>query len=137
MRHITATARLAAFAALCALSHLAAAASLEEALDSYVEGLRVGDVRTLEQLFFADGQFCSGGAGKIRCSRFADVLPSWVERPDSKARGKVIAKDFVGETMANVTYELEFNGDSYVDYLLLYKTEGRWLVVAKTTFIRP
>ena len=119
------------------MSQAAVASSVEDALDAYVEGLRIGDVKTLGEVFFATGQFCRASLGAIRCTSFADSLPSWVEKPDPKARGKVVAKEVVGDSMASVTYELEFGGDSYIDYLLLYKKEGRWVVVAKTTFIKP
>lgn len=135
MGHVTS--KLAALAVLAALSQTAAAASVEDALDAYVKGLRIGDMKTLGEVFFADGQFCRANQGGIRCSSFAEVLPSWVERPDPKARGKVVSKEVVGDSMANVIYELEFGGDTYIDNLLLYKKEGRWVVVAKTTTIKP
>ena len=134
MRRITA--RLTTFAAFVVTSQAAAATSVEDALDTYVEGLRIGDASTLREVFLADGQFCRANLGEIRCSSFAEALPSWVEKPDPKARGRIVSKQVVGDSMASVTYELEFNGDSYIDYLLLYKKEGRWLVVAKTTFIK-
>ena len=134
MRRFTAT--LTTFAALAVMSQAAAATSVEGALDAYVEGLRIGDVSTLAEVFFADGQFCRANLGEIRCSSFAEALPSWVEKPDHRTRGRIVSKEVVGDAMARVTYELEFNGDSYIDYLLLYKKEGRWLVVAKTTFIK-
>lgn len=131
------TARWVTLAALATLSQAAAADSVEEALDAYLQGLRAGDVKTLGQLFFATGQFCRANPAGIRCSTFADSLPSWVERPDPKARGRVVSKEVVGDSMASVTYELEFGGDSYTDYLLLYKRDGRWVVVAKTTHVKP
>lgn len=108
---------------------------LEEALSAYVEGLRTGNVKTLERLFLKDGQFCLNGADGIECSAFAAVLPTWAAKPDPGARGKVIAMEVIGDSMASVTYELQFGDRSYVDHLLLYIQEGRWVVVAKTTFI--
>ena len=122
--------------ALLAVSQAATASSLEKALDAYVDGLRTGDVQTLNKLFFSDGQFCLNRQAEISCSSFADVLPSWVAKPDPKTRGRIISQEAVGESMARVTYGLEFNGTSYVDYLLLYQKDGHWVVVAKTTFIK-
>ncbi len=131
------SARWATLAALVTLSPAALATTVEDALEAYVEGLRIGDVKTLGEVFFATGQFCRSSQGGIRCSTFAESLPSWVEKPDPKARGKMVSKEVLGDSMASVTYELEFGGDSYTDYLLLYKKEGRWLVVAKTTLVKP
>jgi hypothetical protein len=128
--------RLTALLAVFALSQPAMASSLENALEAYVDGLRSGDVKTLSKLFYDDGQFCLNGKAGIKCSSFAQTLPSWVEQPDSKARGKILSKEVTGPSMARVTYELEFNGTTYVDYLLLYQRDDRWLVVAKTTFIK-
>lgn len=125
-------------AALVPLSQAVAAAatSVEDALEKYVEGLRLGDAKILGEVFFADGQFCRTDLREIRCSSFAEVLPAWVMNPDPKARGRIVSKEVTEDSMARVTYELEFNGDSYIDYLLLYKKEGRWHVVAKTTSVK-
>lgn len=128
--------RLASLLAVLALSQPAMASSLENALEAYVDGLRSGDVKTLNKLFYDDGQFCLNGKAGIKCSSFAQTLPSWVEQPDPKARGKILSKEVTGPSMARVTYELELNGTTYVDYLLLYQRDERWLVVAKTTFIK-
>ncbi|MGH8252216.1 MAG: nuclear transport factor 2 family protein [Steroidobacteraceae bacterium] len=113
----------------------ACASSLEESLSAYVEGLRTGNVKTLEKLFHKDGQFCLNSADGIECSSFAAVLPTWAAKPDPGARGKVKAMEVIGDSMASVTYELQFGERSYVDHLLLYIQEGHWVVVAKTTFI--
>jgi Putative lumazine-binding len=43
--------------------------------------------------------------------------------------------EVIGDSMASVTYELQFGERSYVDHLLLYLQQGQWVVVAKTTFI--
>jgi hypothetical protein len=135
MRRIIACS-IAVFAFL-AVVQAATAGSVENALEAYVDGLRSGDVKTLNKLFFNDGQFCASRAAGIKCSSFAETLPSWVEQPDPTARGKILSKEAIGESMARVTYELKFNDDSYVDYLLLYKKDGQWIVVAKTTFLQP
>lgn len=127
--------RLTSLLAVLALAQPAMAGSLENALDAYVEGLRSGDVKTLNKLFHDDGQFCLNGKAGIKCSSFAQALPTWVETPDPKTRGKVRSQEVIGQSMARVTYELDFNGTSYVDYLLLYKRQEQWVVVAKTTFI--
>lgn len=127
--------RSATLLALLAMSQMAVAESLESALDAYVGGLRSGDITTLRKLFFSDGQFCSHRAAEIDCSSFAQVLPSWVAKPDPQARGKIRSQETIAETMAKVTYELDFNGQTYVDHLLLYKKQNQWLVVAKTTFL--
>lgn len=121
--------------AVLAMSQPAMAGSLEIALDAYVDGLRSGDVKMLNRLFFADGQFCLNGKAGIKCSSFAQALPTWVEKPDPKTRGKIRSQEVIGQSMARVTYELDFNGTSYVDQLLLYKRDDQWVVVAKTTFI--
>ena len=131
-----AIARLTALFAVLAISQTAIAGSLEDALDAYVDGLRIGDVKTLNKLFFNDGQFCLNGGAEVSCSSFAEALPSWVVKPDPNTRGKIRSKEVIGQSMASVTYELEFNGQSYIDHLLLYKKNGRWVVVAKTTFLK-
>lgn len=128
--------RLTTLLTLLAVSQVATAGSLENALDAYVDGLRTGDVKTLNKLFFDDGQFCLNGKTEIRCSSFAETLPSWVEKPDPKTSGRIESTEVIGESMARVTYELDFNGTSYIDHLLLYKKDGQWVVVAKTTFFK-
>src|SRR5688572_2629537 len=107
-----ATARLIALFALCAVSQAAIASSLEHALSAYVDGLRIGDVKTLNKLFFNDGQFCLNSGSGIDCSSFAKALPSWIANPDPKTRGKIRSKEVIGQSMARVTYELDFNGTS-------------------------
>jgi hypothetical protein len=130
-----------AMLALLVLSHSTWAAesdepSPEKALEAYVEGLRVGSLAKLEELFLADGQFCSMTAkatSQISCRKFSEVLGTWVARPDTRASGRVTHRHDATPSMSAVTYELDFGGTSYIDQLLLYRIEGRWRVVAKTT----
>lgn len=128
--------RLAALFTVLAVSQTAMGDPLEDALGAYVDGLRTGDVKTLGKLFFADGQFCLNRKSEIKCTSFAQALPTWVEKPDPAASGKLMAKEVIGDSMARVTYELAFGGVTYLDYFLLYKNNGRWVAVAKTTFIK-
>lgn len=117
-----------------------AAASPEQALSAYVEGLRTGRVELLEALFLPDGQFCTlgdkGAAPPIDCQRFAEVLGDWAARPDPAATGRVLDRRDAAPSMSAVTYELHFGGDRYVDQLLLYRTDAGWRVVAKTTAVQ-
>lgn len=111
----------------------------EKALDAYVEGLRTGSLAKLQQLFLADGQFCSlpeDAARGISCRKFSDVLGSWIAKPDPRTSGRVIDRRDATPSMSAITYELNFGGTRYIDQLLLYRIEGRWRVVAKTTSVQ-
>lgn len=125
----------AAFTVLTA-SQTAMADTLEDALGAYVEGLKTGDVKTLKKLFLDQGQFCLNRKSEIKCTSFAEALPAWVEKPDPATSGKLITKEIVEDSMARVSYQLDFGGEKYLDYFLLYKNGGRWVVVSKTTFIK-
>lgn len=108
----------------------------EQALDAYVRGLRSGDLALLQQLFLAEGQFCTLSdtpAPVAACKPFAAVLPDWVAAPDPKAKGRVVERTDATPSMSAITYELWFGGDRYIDQLLLYRTADGWRVVAKTT----
>jgi Putative lumazine-binding len=129
-------ARLTAVFVLVAASQAVLASSLENALDAYVEGLRTGDMKTLHKLFIHDGQFCVNSGAEINCSSFAKAIPSWVAKPDPKTSGKIRSKEVIDQSMARVTYELDFNGVTYIDYLLLYRKNDQWIVVAKTTLLK-
>ncbi|MBB6096389.1 hypothetical protein HNQ60_005311 [Povalibacter uvarum] len=130
----TSIARLLTCLVGTAVSPSVAADPLDTALDAYVEGLRKGDLNILQGLFLGEGQFCMNRQEGIRCSSFAAVLPSWIEKPDAQAAGRVRSREVIG-SMARVTYQLDFNGTSYLDHLLLYESAGRWRVVAKTTWV--
>jgi hypothetical protein len=114
-------------------------ATPEQALEAYVGGLRAGRVDLLEALFLAEGQFCTLGkdaAAPIGCKRFAEVLGGWAAHPDPEASGRILDRRDATPSMTAVTYELRFGGDTYVDQLLLYRTDAGWRVVAKTTAVR-
>lgn len=111
----------------------------EQALEAYVGGLRAGRVELLEELFLADGQFCTlseGAAAPIDCKRFGEVLGSWAAHPDPQASGRILDRRDATPSMTSVTYELRFGGVVYVDHLLLYRTGTGWRVVAKTTAVQ-
>jgi hypothetical protein len=111
-------------------------ALLEKTLDGYLQGLRKGDLALLQSAFWPEGRFCAQQADTIVCRNFTQVLPVWVQKPDPKARGVIRANETNG-SMARVTYELHFGGKTFLDFLLLYKTGNRWMIVAKTTRILP
>ena len=127
---------LAAAFTVLAVSQTAMGDTLEDAMGAYVEGLKTGDVKTLNKLFHDQGQFCVNRKSEIKCTSFAEALPTWVEKPDPAASGQLITKEIVEDSMARVSYQLDFGGENYLDYFLLYKNGGRWIVVSKTTFIK-
>ncbi|MCU0495472.1 MAG: GNAT family N-acetyltransferase [Chloroflexaceae bacterium] len=103
-------------------------ATLEHAMNAYVEGLRTGKLELLQTLFWGDGQFCVyvDSEEKILCKTFSEVLASWVETPDPEASGKIIAQELIEGVMGRVTYALTFHGKYYTDYLLLYLVDGKY-----------
>lgn len=110
--------------------------SPEAALEAYVDGLRTGNLKRLQELFLATGQFCSVSSEPARgivCRQFSEVLGGWVAKPDPGTSGRVVHRKDATPSMSAITYELHFGGAKYIDQLLLYRTEGRWQVVAKTT----
>jgi hypothetical protein len=122
-----------------AASPAAASQSPETALQAYVDGLRTGSLAKLQELFLADGQFCSvvrQPPSQITCRKFSEVLGSWVEQPDPAAKGRILKREDATPSMSTITYELSFAGTRYLDQLLLYRVEGRWYVVAKTTAVQ-
>jgi hypothetical protein len=113
--------------------------SPEQALEAYMDGLRDGSLEKLQELFLADGQFCSVATKptrRIDCRKFNEVLGSWVAKPDPGTSGRVIHRKDATPSMSAITYELDFAGTKYIDQLLLYRVEGRWQVVAKTTTVQ-
>lgn len=113
--------------------------SPELALEAYVNGLRTGSLERLRELFLSDGQFCSVSAEpgrRIVCNKFSEVLGGWVAKPDPLASGRIVHRKDAAQSMSAITYELNFGGDRYIDQLLLYRSEGRWWVVAKTTALQ-
>jgi len=131
---------IASLAAVCSVSAATPAEqSPEQALQAYVDGLREGSLPKLQQLFLADGQFCSVATKptqRIDCRRFSEVLGSWVAKPDPGTNGRVLHRKDATPTMSAITYELNFAGTEYIDQLLLYRFDGRWQVVAKTTTVQ-
>jgi hypothetical protein len=111
-------------------------ALLKKALDNYVQGLRQGNLSVLQAAFWPEGQFCAQQTDTVVCQTFAHVLPGWVTKPDPAAKGVIRSQETNGP-MARVTYELRFGGRKFLDFLLLYKTGNRWVIVAKTTRILP
>ena len=112
----------------------ASANPLEEALSAYVEGLRTGNVKTLEKLsFWKEGQFCLNGAAGIECSSFAAVLPIWAAKPDPE---RAEPESHGGHRRLHGQRDLRATVRRKVlrRPLLLYIQEGHWVVVAKTTF---
>lgn len=124
--------------ALLFATHAATASmSVEESLSAYLDGLRRGDAATLNALFLGEGRFCLNDDKGIRCWPFAEAITNWIKKPDPQATGRIVSHETTADSMARVTYALEFNGMSFHDHMLLYKTGGRWVVVAKTTYIKP
>lgn len=82
----------------------------------------------MQELFLADGQFCAVSAEpkRIVCKKFSEVLGGWVASPDPLAAGRVVQRKDATPSMSAITYELKFDGERYIDQLLLYRIEDRW-----------
>lgn len=116
--------------------------SIEAVFGDYVAGLAKGDVARLSSAFSPEGVFVSVRAAQdskpatVVSRPFKDVLASWAANPDPTAFGRITGIAIQNDFMASIQAELDYGTDRYEDNLLLYKLEGRWKIVAKTTYGR-
>ncbi len=104
-----------------------------ETASNYVEGLRAGNVATIEQAFhpdavmygFTNGQLLGGPISNLY--RFVETNG---DAPDITTRLDVLA---ITPTTAVVRVDMEKDaiGADYNDYLTLLKVDGNWKVIAK------
>lgn len=104
-----------------------------ETASKYVEGLRAGNVATIEQAFhpdavmygFTNGQLLGGPISNLY--RFVETNG---DAPDITTRLDVLA---ITPTTAVVRVDMEKDaiGADYNDYLTLLKVDGNWKVIAK------
>ena len=115
--------------------------AVEAVFADYVEGLAEGDLARLSNAFSPEGVFVSvdaaqNGKTTVVSRPFKNVLASWAASPDPTASGRITGVAIRNDFMASIQAELDYGTDRYEDNLLLYKLEGRWKIVAKTTYAR-
>jgi hypothetical protein len=113
--------------------------AVEAVFSDYVGGLAEGNLGKLSRAFAPEGVFVVVKAAKdgkpamVASRPFKDELPSWAANPDPTTSGRIIGIT-VQNDMSSVQAELDFGADRFQDNLLLYKIDGRWQIVAKTTY---
>ena len=114
--------------------------AVEAVFSDYVGGLAAGDLGRLSRAFAPEGVFvvltaAEDGKPAVVTSRpFKDELPSWAANPDPTTSGRIIGMTVQNDHMSSVQAELDFGADRFQDNLLFYKIDGRWQIVAKTTY---
>jgi len=117
------------------------ATAIEAVFADYVGGLAEGDLARLSNAFSPEGAFVSvdaaqNGKTTVVSRPFKNVLASWAANPDPTTSGRITSVAIGNDVMASIQAELDYGADRYEDNLLLYKLEGRWKIVAKTTYAR-
>jgi hypothetical protein len=129
---------LIALIAVGASSVSAQTAGPAEALADYVGGLRNGDTEQLLRVLHPAGQVCFQ-PGPTRptaaCEPFSSAAPRWTKTADPAARGKVLHQHDATANMTTITYELFVRDTHFIDQFLMYRVDGRWWVMAKSTEI--
>ena len=115
--------------------------AIEAMFADYVEGLAEGDLARLSNAFSPEGVFVSvdaaqNGKTTVVSRPFKNVLASWAANPDPTASGRITGVAIRDDFVASIQAELDYGTARYEDNLLLYKLEGRWKIVAKTTYAR-
>ena len=114
--------------------------AVEAVFSDYVGGLTEGDLGRLSRAFAPEGVFVVVKAAKdgkpamVESRPFKDELHSWAANPDPTTSGRIIGITVQNDHMSNAQAELDFGADRFQDNLLLYKIDGRWQIVAKTTY---
>ncbi len=107
---------------------------LQKPLDKYVLGLQKGQLDMLQQAFLPHGSFCFRQfANNVTCKPFSEVLPTWTT-PDPNCKGRIVSWEAT-KAMARITFELDYKGTRFKDYLLLYKLKADWIIISKSTEI--
>jgi len=114
--------------------------AVEAVFSDYVGGLAEGDLGRLARAFAPEGVFVvikaakDGKPAMVASRPFKDELLSWAANPDPTTSGRIIGITVQNDHMSSVQAELDFGADRFQDNLLLYKIDGRWQIVAKTTY---
>jgi hypothetical protein len=117
--------------------------ALEAVFADYKAALRTGDKAIADRVFLPDGGFhfirpaADGKPTAVISRPFKDVVPGWLARPDTTVAGHITKLAIQNETMATIEAKLDFGTNSFDDSFQLYKIDGQWRIVSKTTRMYP
>ena len=118
--------------------------AIEQAIQTYFDGLYEGDADKLASVFHETSALTYEQDGQLVVLPLAQWLKAVRERPSPKSKGlarddAILQIDQSGPTTAFVTVRCQIPPRYFTDYLSLLKIGGRWGVAQKVfaTEVRP
>lgn len=111
-------------------------AAIEQAIQTYFDGLYEGDADKLASVFHPSSALTFEHGGQLTVLPLAQWLQSVRERPAPRAKGlarddAILQIDQSGPTTAFVKVKCQIPPRYFTDYLSLLKIDGRWAVAQK------
>jgi len=113
-----------------------------QVVHDYIVGWRNGDLELLAQVFDPEEGvvlWASGGEGaeKLNGMTFGEIIARG-SRPHATygLESQILSLDVVDGKLAVAKVHISRSGGSYVDYLVLYKSDRGWRIVTKTFVTR-
>lgn len=125
---------LLAFTLVC-LHELTAQSDTElirETLNDYIEGSTNGQPKRLKEAFHPNLNLYYVKDDKVRVWSGSDYILDTKEGQPTGEKGKVLSVDFENDAaMAKVEIFNPSNKNTYIDYFMLLKAEGKWTIIHK------
>ena len=106
---------------------------IAEKINGYIQGCTTGDGTHLKGAFHSDARmFGAVGADRYDVPIFGGMDAAVADQPVGEYDTRVLSIDITGDAACAKLAESGFWGHDFVDYFLLSRIDGEWLIVAKS-----
>ncbi len=121
-----------------ALDQTSDEASVRQAIQHYLHGLKFNDVESLKQAFYPDAKLFfvkkNGSLGQLTQNDWYEGFKANAGK-EEKGSLEIASVDITG-TIASVKVEEDYPDSHYTDYVSLLKLNGEWKIVNKVFYAR-
>ncbi len=105
---------------------------IEKTLTDYIEGSTNGQPNRLKEAFHPDLNLYYVRNDEVRVWSGKDYILDTKEGQPTGEKGKILSIDYENNAaMAKVEIFNPQNDNTYIDYFMLLKTEGKWTIIHK------
>lgn len=113
-----------------------AEAAVADVLQTYFDGLYLGDTALLAQAFHPSAIYATATEGHLVHLTMPEYFPIVDARPSPASRGegrteRIVSIDVVGDATARACVQLSMGEKAFTDYLNLVRLDGQWRIIAK------
>ena len=110
---------------------------ITDTINNYIEGTSYGNQDQVRKAFHPDLNLYSIRNGKLNVWFGQDYINGITEGRDTGRKGKILSIDYENDVaVANAEIIIPGRDAPFIDYFMLAKAEGKWLIIHKAYTVK-